>query len=83
MRAAEKFNHFSAACYKVMALVPDEDISAKISNLLTDRQTVHPTSRHDAQFIEIMADINSRLHKSKLSAWLRKKRLSRKKSNTA
>lgn len=80
MRALEKFSHFTASCYKVMALIPDEDIHGKISKLLMDQQTVYPSVLHDAAFLEIMADINASLHSGKIKAWFRKKRLAKQSS---
>lgn len=83
MCALEKFNCFSTACYKVLALIPDKDIHQKISRLLTDRQAVYPTPHHDALFIEIMADINAFLSMGKFRNWWRKKILAWKASKRA
>lgn len=79
-RGYERFGHFTASCYKVMALIPDEDIHSKISALLMDRQTAFPSAWHDTAFLEIMSDINASLHSGKLKVWLRKRKLTKRSS---
>ena len=63
--AMDKFYCFSATCYKVMTLIPDKEIQAKIATLISDSSAFSPSVRHDTQFNEIMADITAYLQKGK------------------
>lgn len=63
--AKEKYYCFSAACYKVMGMIPDDSIHNKITALLSDKRMYMPSDAHDQKFNEIMADITAYLHLSK------------------
>ena len=67
-RGYERFGHFTASCYKVMALIPG---------------AAFPSVWHDTAFLEIMSDINASLHSGKLKVWLRKRKLTKQSSKVS
>lgn len=66
--AVERCQEFEAACYKVMSLVPGENIQRHIAALLQDigHSALMPSSEHDKIFCQLISEVHQYLLTSKV-----------------